>query len=96
MSGFSASGHRLLIWLSQGRRRIVAAFLGLALLATGCVATFLSSNGAGSATIIASGAIFLLLALLDERISSVKVGDFELQLREVAQQLSLNPPTDLG
>lgn len=65
------------------------ALLGIAALAVGGVATFLSSNGAGSAGLVAGGTTLILFVLLGERIESLKVGSVEVHLREVARQLTM-------
>lgn len=79
--------------LGQGRswlriREAVVAVLGVAALAAGATATFISSNGAGSAALVASGAGLLLFVLLGEKIEWFKVGDVEFHLREAARGLT--------
>lgn len=73
---------------AASRRSVATIFLGIALLSTGAVATFLSENGPGSATLVGAGAILLVLAFLDERIEWLKVGDVELHLSEAARRLT--------
>src|SRR5262249_20666043 len=68
--------------------RWAAAFLGLAVLAVGGVATFRSTNGAGSAALVVGGIALLVLAGLAERIDLLKVGNVEFHLRAAARQLS--------
>jgi hypothetical protein len=58
------------------------------------VATFLTANNAGSASLVGGGTIVLVLALLDERIEWLKVGDVELHLREAVRRLA-DRATDL-
>jgi hypothetical protein len=68
--------------------RWAAASVGLAVLATGGVATFLSTNGAGSAALVVGGIALLVLGGLGERIDLLKVGNLEFHLRAAARQLS--------
>jgi hypothetical protein len=69
-------------------RQPAAALLGIATLAAGGAATFLSSNEAGSAGLVAGGTALLLVVLLGERLESLKVGNVEFHLREAARQLT--------
>ena len=55
-------------------REAAIAVLGAAALAAGGVATFVTSNGAGSAGLAASGATLLLIVLLGEKLEWLKVG----------------------
>jgi hypothetical protein len=64
------------------------AVVGIAALAAGGAATFVSSNGAGSAGLVASGAALLLFVLLGEKIEWLRVGNVELHLREAALGLT--------
>lgn len=88
MHGFSSSLRKTLNYLDTRKRQIVSVALGLSLLALGTVSTFLTSNGAGSAALIAGGTVLLMVTLLDERITWLKVGNLEFQLRETARQLN--------
>lgn len=74
--------------LSSRARQTAAVALGIALVAAGGVATFLSSNGAGSAGLVTGGVVLLLFVLLGERLESLKVGNVEFHLREAARQLT--------
>ena len=67
--------------------RWVAAFLGLAVLALGGVATFRSTNGAGSAALVVGGLALLVLGGLADRIESLKVGNVEFHVRAAVRQL---------
>src|SRR6266700_1879187 len=69
-------------------RQVVATVLGIATLAAGAAATFISSNGAGSAGLVAGGVALLLFVLLGERLEFLKVGNVEFHLREAARQLT--------
>ena len=64
--------------------RWVAAFLGLAVLAVGGVATFRSTNGAGSAALVIGGVALLVLGGLGDRIELLKLGNVEFHLRAAA------------
>ena len=74
--------------LSSRGRRLAAVVLGIATLAAGGVATFLSSNGAGSAGLVAGGVVLLLFVFLGGQLESLKVGNVEFHLREAARQLA--------
>ena len=74
--------------LRSRRRQAAAAALGLATLAAGGTATFLSTNGAGSAGLVAGGVALLLFALLGDRLETLKIGSLEFHLREAARQLT--------
>jgi hypothetical protein len=65
----------------------VAAVLGLAVLAVGGVATFRSTNGAGSAALVVGGIALLVLGGLGDRIELLKVGNVEFHIRAAARQL---------
>jgi hypothetical protein len=69
-------------------RQAAATVLGIATLAAGGAATFISSNGAGSAGLVAGGVALLLFVLLGERLEFLKVGNVEFHLREAARQLT--------
>jgi hypothetical protein len=68
--------------------RQVSAALGIAALAAGGAATFLSSNGAGSAGLVAGGVALLGFVLLGDRLELLKFGNLEFHLREVAHELT--------
>jgi hypothetical protein len=69
-------------------REAAIAVLGTAALVAGGVATFVTSNGVGSAGLAASGATLLLIVLLGEKIEWLKVGNVEFHLREAARSLT--------
>jgi hypothetical protein len=68
--------------------QVAVAVLGIAALSAGGVATFISSNGAGSAGLVASGAALLLFVLFGERIEWLKFANVEFHLREAARGLT--------
>jgi len=68
--------------------RWIAAFLGVSVLAVGGVATFFSTNGAGSAALVVGGIALLVLGGLGNRVDLLKVGSVEFHLRAAARQLS--------
>jgi hypothetical protein len=70
-------------------REALLALLGAMALVAGGVATFVSSNGPGSAGLAASGAALLVLVLLGEKIEWLKIGSVEVHLREAARTLTL-------
>lgn len=81
--------------LPAGRRRawppmreVLVVLLGAMALIAGGAATFVSSNGVGSAGLSASGATLLILVLLGEKIEWLKVGSVEVHLREAALTLT--------
>lgn len=88
MAASDSGTHQMGHWLRTRKHQIATVMLGASLLATGAVATFLSTNGAGSAALIAGGTFLVALALLNERIALLKIGDIEFHLREAARQLS--------
>lgn len=65
--------------------KIGLAILGALTLACGAAAVFLSTNDAGAASLVISGAALIALGVLLERISWVKAGPVELQLLELAR-----------
>jgi hypothetical protein len=68
--------------------RHVGTALGVATLAAGGAATFLTSNGAGSAGLVAAGVALLGFVLLGDRIELLKVGNLEFHLRAAARGLT--------
>lgn len=68
--------------------RHVGAVLGIAILTAGGAATFLTSNGAGSAGLVAAGVALLGFVLLGDRLELLKVGNLEFHLREAAHELT--------
>jgi hypothetical protein len=67
--------------------RVAVACLGAGALITGAVAVFGSSNDNGTASLVAVGAGLLALAGLWDRIHKLKVGAFEMEMLQRAQQL---------
>ncbi len=68
--------------------RWLAAFFGISVLAVGGVATFFSTNGAGSAALVVGGIALLVLGGLGDRVDLLKVGSVEFHLRAAARELS--------
>ena len=61
---------------------------GGVLVALGCVAVFVSDNGAGTAAVLAAGAALVLVAVLAERITAVEAGGVKVELGQaVARKL---------
>src|SRR4030095_6164144 len=60
--------------------RVIAAVSGTTLLVLGVVATFVADNDVASTGLAAFGIVLLLFALLGDRISSLRVGNVEVQL----------------
>jgi hypothetical protein len=81
-------------------QRIVVSALGIACLVTGAVATFVTSNGAGSAALLAGGLGLVVLAFLGNRLDLLKFGSFEAHLRKAntllrqADELEVHGRTD--
>lgn len=66
--------------------RPAAGIAGSGLVGAGVVAVFVSQNQAGSATLLAIGGLFLLMALSGRTIESVRIGDWELTMSELRRQ----------
>lgn len=62
------------------RFRWALALVGLGLLVAGCVATFVTTNDVGAASLIAGGFAFAALAYLGDRITRLKYGQFEADI----------------
>ena len=67
--------------------RVGVSLVGVALLSAGAVAVFVTSNSAGASTLIAVGAILLVLALFANRLEILEGGGFKLQMKAVAAKL---------
>jgi hypothetical protein len=67
--------------------RVGAFVLGIALLTTGAVAVFVTTNSVGSSTLIAAGTVIIALALFANQLESLEGGGFKIQLRAVASKL---------
>jgi hypothetical protein len=67
-------------------QRVLLAILGAGSLGAGIAAVFLTSNGTGSAVLVAFGGTVLVLALLGDRIESLEFGGSKLRLRAAAAE----------
>lgn len=67
--------------------RLGVALAGIALLAAGAVAVFVTTNSAGASALVAAGTVMVALALFANQIESVEGGGFKLQLGAVAAKL---------
>lgn len=67
-------------------RRLAGALGGAAILLAGVLAVFLTSNPAGSASLVTLGALVIGVALFSERIESLEFGGARMQLRDLAKQ----------
>lgn len=66
--------------------RPAAGIAGSGLVGAGVAAVFVSQNQAGSATLLAIGGLFLLMALSGRTIESVRIGDWEFTMSELRRQ----------
>lgn len=66
--------------------RLGLAIAGVATLAAGGVAVYATSNGTGSAALVAAGVVCLLLGVMWDRVKTVKGAGVEVELLQVAQQ----------
>ncbi|MGV9393581.1 hypothetical protein ACWDQL_31230 [Streptomyces olivaceus] len=64
----------------------MAGAAGSVLAGAGATAVFLTKNQAGSATLIVTGGLFLLMALSGRTIESVRVGDWEVTMSALRKQ----------
>jgi pyruvate/2-oxoglutarate dehydrogenase complex dihydrolipoamide acyltransferase (E2) component len=71
------------------RFRWVLALLGFGLLVAGCVATFVTTNDVGAASLVAGGFAFAALAYLGDRITRVRYGEFEADIGVVKKAEAL-------
>ncbi len=62
-------------------QRVVVTTLGVGCVALGAVATFTTSNGAGSATLVGGGLGLIVVAFLGNRLESLKFGGVEATIR---------------
>jgi len=67
-------------------QRIGIAVIGVALLAAGIAAVFLTDNGPGSASLVALGALVVGVAVFSHRIESLEFGGAKLKLHALARQ----------
>ena len=68
--------------------RVAVALIGVALLAAGAIAVFVTDNGTGSAALVGVGAALLLAAGLWERLESFELGGAKLSLRDEARPVA--------
>jgi hypothetical protein len=62
--------------------------VGVGLMATGAVAVFTTSNDAGSAALLAVGTVLVALAVVGDRIQSIKYRELEIMLAEQHAELA--------
>src|SRR5580765_5434009 len=67
--------------------RVAVAITGLALLAAGCVAVFVTDNGTGSASLVSIGGVLLVAAGVWDRLETFEFGGAKWQLR-IVERLS--------
>ena len=67
--------------------RLGTATVGIALLAGGALAVFVTTNSVGASALVAAGTVLVALALLADQLQSVEGGGFKLQLYEIAAKL---------
>jgi hypothetical protein len=71
--------------LFQPWLRLVLGTLGAVSIGAGATAVFVTVNGTGTAVLLAFGGILLALAVLGDRIESVKLGGTKVKLRAAAE-----------
>jgi hypothetical protein len=59
--------------------------IGVPIFAAGIAAVFLTSNGPGSAALVTIGGVFLLLAVLGDRVEALELGGATISLGDVAK-----------
>ena len=69
----------------QGAAGFFVAFAGIALLATGAVAVFVSDNTTGTAALVAAGLALVVIATFGDRIESLEGAGLKLQLAAASQ-----------
>jgi hypothetical protein len=72
--------------LGEREVRLLAASLGLGMLAVGIFTVFAQGNGAGSAALITIGILLLVVAGFADRIELIELGGAKLQLRDLARR----------
>jgi hypothetical protein len=65
--------------------RVVAGIGGVAFAVAGCIATFRTSNQAGSVAVLALGAVLIVVAILGQQISRFRAGEYEVVFALLAQ-----------
>jgi hypothetical protein len=75
-------------FLSMAERRIVGA-LGVAMLVLGVVSSFIISSGTAPAAMLALGGGLVVLGIVGDRLTSMKVGNVEFQLEHVRELVAL-------
>ena len=77
-------------WSSKGKQPFVvrglSALLGLGLVGTGVAAIFTINNGAGAATLVGVGSLFVLFGALGDQLESLRFGDLEVRLLRKADE----------
>ena len=61
------------------------AAIGVPIFVAGIAAVFLTSNGPGSAAVVTIGGVFLLLAVLGDRVEALELGGATISLHDVAK-----------
>lgn len=65
--------------------RIVAGLGGITLAVAGCIATFQTSNQAGSVALLALGAVLMVVAIMGQQIRRFRAGEYEVVFALLAQ-----------
>ncbi|MCR6689860.1 hypothetical protein [Cellulomonas sp.] len=68
--------------------RVTAAVLGVATLAAGAVAVFVTENGAGAAALIAAGVALAVIGGVFDRIKAFEAAGVKVELAEVREKLA--------
>lgn len=66
--------------------RLLLGVVGVVFVGAGATAVFVTSNGAGSAALLAFGSALLVLAALGHRVESLQLGGAKLKLRAAAAE----------
>lgn len=62
------------------------ALIGLGAAAAGAVAVFTTDSGAGAAALLTVGGVFVLVAVLNDRLESFRYGNLEVALRDKSEE----------
>lgn len=73
-------------WTERAARASLC-LLGLGSIGVGAVAVFVSTNGAGTASLVVTGGVLSALGLLWDRVESFRFGENEIRLRSAAALL---------